>query len=36
MESIDKTVGSDLAKDSFQVFCADAEDREQSKVLRRN
>ena len=37
MESIVKTVGLDLAKDTFHVFCADAEgNRVQSKKLRRN
>ena len=37
MESIVKTVGLDLAKNSFHVFCADAEgNRVQSKKLRRN
>ncbi len=37
MENIVKTVGLDLAKDTFHVFCADAEGNGvQSKALRRN
>ena len=37
MENIVKTVGLDLAKDTFHVFCADAEGNVvQSKALRRN